>query len=152
MSLTHEQILANLKSAQNLALSSMGLPSTYDKTSFNWQQMKTYEKAYTSIILQHPNLFGEYSVAAAKSIMARIDEGPPEGLTISEASKIAVQSVEDSIVNLNQKLNPLASENLDTLKWFLILGAVGAVLYVAGPSLFSARKSLTERTRKSIHA
>ena len=152
MDLTNEQLHANLKSAQNLALSKMGLPASYDKGSFDYTQETTYNKTLAAIIAQYPARFNIEAVTVARDVVAKGYQPLEDPYSVALAAKTFATSVEDTVVTLNEKLNPLSTSNLSSFKWLLILGVAGAVLYVAGPSLFSARKRLTRRTEKITHA
>lgn len=141
------QYAANLKSAQNIARLRAGLPpdSQLPDNALTYEQRNTYNKILADIIAKNPQSFSATSTGTAENVQQKTYT-PLETYTTADKLRDASESVGDTIVDFNDKLNPFSAGNVGglskTLKWTLIALAVGAFAVYFGPALFSGGQRL----------
>ena len=152
MPLTAAQYAANLKSAQNIARQRAGLPpdSQLPDNALTYDQRNKYNKILADIIAKTPQAFSAQSVSTAQNVQAKTYTAMEDPYSVTDAARVAAESAGETVVKWNAAFNPFAPENAEkaakTVKWTLILLAVGAAAIYLGPALFSGGQRLKRTT------
>jgi hypothetical protein len=146
--MTDAQIIANTRSAENLARTQTGLPPVSQLASrdFTYSQRIAYNKALAAIIAKYPERFSRAQVNTAAVVQAKVYpplEQPDNPVAVF-ADEFASQAAK-----INETLNPFSESNrrgsASTLKWIFIIGVLGAAAWYFGPALTAGGKSLRAR-------
>jgi len=153
MAVTPEQLAANLRSAENLARSRAGLPSSANlpDSGFTYDQRIAFNKEMAKILAQYPDRFNAQSAVSAANVTAKTYEAL-QTQSLGDSAGIFVNEAGNQLVKLHATLNPLSEENrqntASTLKWTVILLGVGAAAIYFGPALFKGGQALKSKTAK----
>ena len=149
--MTQAQIIANTRSAENLARANAGLPPASQLLSrdFSYAQRIAYNKALAAIIAKYPERFSPTQVITADVVTAKVYpplETPGNPVMVF-AEEFAAQAS-----RINDTFNPFSESNrmgaASTLKWLLIIAALGAAAWYFGPALTEGGRSLKARFKK----
>jgi hypothetical protein len=148
--MTPAQLTANLRSAEAVARTRAGLPSSsaLPDNELTYEQRNVYNKSLAAVIIAYPARFTPAVVKTAQVVSGKTYEAltMPDNPVAVFAEEFARQGV-----LLNESFNPFAETNrggtASTLKWLLILGAVGAAVVYFGPAVYERGQAFKISTR-----